>query len=434
MDLRTFLAQLEADGALHHITAPTSPHLEVAQEIASRDGEPLLFESLLGYPDWRLVSGYVAQRAHFARALGCEIPRLVGRMAEALESPQAAPLVEEAPCQEVVVEDVDLTRLPIPRYHTLDGGPYVTAGVIVTQDQKLGRNLAFHRMMLRDERHFTVRVVERRGTDSAWGRAPEGLPVAVCIGLPPQLLLAAAMSPPPGVDESAVAQTLAPTPLVQARTVPLQIPAEAELVLEGVLTHDLDTEGPFPDLTGTMDVVRRQPVLRVDAVTHRYDPIFHALLPAGLEHRNLMGMPREPTIYAAVNRVTRCTGVYITPGGCSWLHAVVQIEPQGPEDARKAITAAFRGHGSLKRVTVVDRDVDIYDPLDVEWAIATRVQARRDLYIFPDEPSSSLDPSALQVPGQKTRSDKVGVDATIPWGEPREGYLRIVYDSDSSVV
>jgi UbiD family decarboxylase len=183
-----------------------------------------------------------------------------------------------------------------------------------------------------------------------------------------------------------------------------------------------------------MDVVRRQPILRVDAVTHRHDPIFHALLPAGLEHRNLMGMPREPTIYAEVNRVTRCTGVYITPGGCSWLHAVVQIEPQGPEDARRAITAAFRGHGSLKRVTVVDRDVDIYDPLDVEWAIATRVQARRDLYIFPDEPSSSLDPSALQVPGEKARSDKVGVDATIPWGEPREGYLRVVYGSDSSVV
>ncbi|MFP4345769.1 MAG: UbiD family decarboxylase [Anaerolineales bacterium] len=429
MDLRTFLAQLEVDGELHHVTAPTSPHLEVARAIASRDGEPLLFESLLGYPGWRLVSGYVAQRAHFARALGCEISALVGRMTEALESPREAPLVQEAPCQEVVEADVDLTRLPIPRYHALDGGPYVTAGVVVTQDPQLGRNLAFHRMMLRDERHFTVRVVERRGTDSAWRGAPEGLPIAVCIGLPPHLLLAAAMSPAPGVDESAVGQALAPTPLVQARTAPLQIPSEAELVLEGVLTHELGTEGPFPDLTGTMDVVRRQPVFRVEAVTHRRDPVFHALLPAGLEHRNLMGMPREPTIYAEVNRVTRCTGVYITPGGCSWLHAVVQIEPQGPEDARKALAAAFRGHGSLKRVTVVDRDVDVYDPLDVEWAVATRVQARRDLYIFPDEPSSSLDPSARQVPGEKARSDKVGVDATIPWGEPREGYLRVIYDS-----
>ncbi|MEA3310165.1 MAG: UbiD family decarboxylase, partial [Chloroflexota bacterium] len=201
----------------------------------------------------------------------------------------------------------------------------------------------------------------------------------------------------------------------------------AELVLEGVLTHELDSEGPFPDLTGTLDGVRQQPVFRVTAVTHRRDPIFHALLPAGLEHRNLMGMPREPTIFAAVNQVVKCTGVAITPGGCSWLHAVVQIAPQGPDDARLAIEAAFRGHSSLKHVVVVDTDVDIYSSQDVEWAIATRFQAGRDLIIFPAQPSSSLDPSAGQVPGEKSRSDKLGLDATILWGAEKEGYVRVSY-------
>ena len=208
---------------------------------------------------------------------------------------------------------------------------------------------------------------------------------------------------------------------------PLAVFAEAEVVLEGILTHELDTEGPFLDLTGTMDGVRQQPVFRVTAITYRRDPIFHALLPAGLEHKNLMGMPRESTIFAEVNKVTRCTGVVITPGGCSWLHAVVQIDKQGPNDGCQAIAAAFRGHGSLKHVVVVDADVDIYDPAAVEWAIATRFQAGRDLLLFPDRPGSSLDPSAQQVPGQKTCSDKVGLDATIPWGEPREGYLRVEY-------
>ena len=427
MDLRAFLAALDAAHALRHITAPTAPRFEVARVIAAQDGEPLLFEELPGYPGWRMVAGYVAQRAYFARAIGCELPELRARMAAALAHPQTPPVVTSAPAQEVVEEQVDLTRLPIPRYHPLDGGPYITSGVTVITDPDLGRNLAFHRMLLRDAQHLVARIVERRGTDTAWRKSPAGLPIAVCLGLPPHVLLAAAMSPALDVDEAAIAQALAPTPLVRALTVPLEIPAEAELVLEGVLTHELDSEGPFPDLTGTLDGVRQQPVFRVTAVTHRRNPIFHALLPAGLEHRNLMGMPREPTIFAAVNQVTKCTGVTITPGGCSWLHAVVQIEPQGPDDARRAIEAAFRGHSSLKHVVVVDTDVNIYRPQDVEWAIATRFQAGRGLYIFPEQPSSSLDPSARQVPGEKSRSDKLGLDATIPWGAEKEGYLRVEY-------
>lgn len=427
MDLRNFLAELDAANELRHIRTPTAPRFEVARAIAAHDGTPLLFESLSGYPGWRMAAGYVAQRAHFARAIDAEPAELIARMAAALAHPVKPPLVTQAPAQEVVESTVELTQLPIPRYHQLDGGPYLTSGVTVISDPDLGRNLAYHRMLLRDERHFVARVVERRGTDTAWRKAPEGLPIAVCIGLPPHLLLAAALSPALDVDEAAIAHALAPTPLVRAKSVPLEVPAEAELVLEGILTHELDSEGPFPDLTGTLDGVRQQPVFRVTAVTHRRDPIFHALLPAGLEHKNLMGMPREPTIFAAVNEVTKCTGVTITPGGCSWLHAVVQIDKQGPHDARLAIEAAFRGHSSLKHVVVVDTDVDIYQPADVEWAIATRFQAGRDLMLFSAQPSSSLDPSARQVPGEKARSDKLGLDATIPWGEQKEGYLRVKY-------
>ena len=205
------------------------------------------------------------------------------------------------------------------------------------------------------------------------------------------------------------------------------MPAEAELILEGRITRTFIDEGPFPDLTGTMDIVRRQPVIEVDRVTRRRDSVFHVLLPGGMEHKNLMGMPREPTIFAAVNEVCRCTGVYITPGGTSWLHAVVQIEKQHAEDGRRAIWAAFRGHTSLKHVVVVDTDVDLYNSADVEWAIATRFQADRDLVILTEQPGSSLDPSATHMPGQKARTAKMGRDATAPLGEARRGYEQVRY-------
>jgi UbiD family decarboxylase len=239
------------------------------------------------------------------------------------------------------------------------------------------------------------------------------------------VLLAAAMSPAQGVDELAIAQALAPTPLVRCVTVDVWVPATCEAVLEGRITTCLGNEGPFIDLTETWDVVRQQPVIEIDCLTHRRNPIYHALLPGALEHKLLMGLPREPTIFQAVSQVARCRGVSITPGGMSWLHAVVQIVKESPDDGRRAIEAAFRGHTSLKHVVVVDEDVDLYDPAAVEWAIATRFQADRDLVVLSDQPSSSLDPSAVlpgrsrtttgAAAGQKARTAKMGLDATIPW-------------------
>jgi 2,5-furandicarboxylate decarboxylase 1 len=427
MDMRTFIAELDAAGELHHIDKRVSPTYEMARILSRHDGQALLFEDLEGYPEWRLASGYVAQRAHFARALGVEVNALIPRIIGAVAHPMQPALIENAPCQEVIETDIDLGRIPIPRYHPLDGGPYITTGVAVIEDPDYGRNLSFHRLMQIGKDRLVGRIVEQRGTDTAWRKLPDGLPMAICIGLPPHILLAAATSPAKGTDELAIAQAMAPAPATKAWSVPLEIPAYAELVLEGVLTHETAPEGPFPDLSGTMDGIRDQPVFRVTAITHRRSPIFQALLPAGLEHKNLMGMPREPTMYAEVNQVTRCTDVRITPGGCSWLHAAIQIEPTGPEDARHAIEAAFRGHSSLKHVVIVDTDVDIHNPSEIEWAIATRFQADRGLVVLEDQPSSSLDPSARQVPGGKTRTAKMGLDATVPWGTSREGYVRVHY-------
>ena len=426
MDVRRFLEWTGDDDALVRIDQSVDPDLELARLMFALDGKPVLFQELSGHPDWRIVSGMCARRETFATALGCSVAELVPRMAEAVEAPQTPPVLDRGPCQ-AAVEPVNLARLPIPRYHPQDGGPYVTAGGSIISDPVLGRNMSFHRLMVLDETRFAARIVEGRGTHTALTRVGGDLPVAIAVGAPVQVLLAAAMSPAKGVDELSIAHALAPTPLVHCQTVDLEVPAGAELVLEGHVTGELADEGPFPDLTGTMDRVRRQPVIEIDHVTHRRDPIFHALLPSGMEHKNLMGMPREPTIFAAVNDVCRCTGVYVTPGGMSWLHAVVQIDKQDDEDGRRAIDAAFRGHTSLKHVVVVDEDVDLYDSGHVEWAIATRFQADRDLVVLRDQPSSSLDPSASQVPGQKARTAKMGLDATIPLGEPRDDYEPVTY-------
>ncbi len=425
MNVREFIARSRRNGQLMEVEQPLDLRFALAREIAAHDGQPLLFHALTGFPGWRVVSGVCGRREHFADALGCAVSDLMHRMAEAAAHPVPPPVSGSGPCREVEAA-VDLTRLPIPRYHPRDGGRYVTAGIAVVEDPDLGRNVAFHRLLVLDERHFAARLVEGRGTHTAWRKVAGDLPVAIAIGNPIQVLLAAAMSPPPGVDEMGIANALAPFTLTRCAN-GLAVPAEAELVLEGRITHTLADEGPFPDLTGTLDKVRRQPVIEIERITHRRDPLFHALLPGGLEHKNLMGMPREPTIFAAVSQVCRCTGVYITPGGGSWLHAVVQIEKRDAADGRRAIEAAFRGHSSLKHVVVVDGDVDIYDSQDVEWAIATRFQADRDLLLFPDRPGSSLDPSARQVPGQKSRTAKMGLDATAPLGAARRGYERVRY-------
>jgi UbiD family decarboxylase len=438
MDLREFLSWVEEAGRLTTISRPVNPNLEMAQVIHALEGRALLFDDPMR-SGWRVATGICARRENFAWALGTDLRGIVTRMVEALISPVRPPLRAHGPCQEVVVRLPDLNTLPLLKHLAGDGGPYITAGVSVIHDPDHGRNISFHRLMQVGPRRFTARIVEGRGTDTAWRKAlaaGQDLPVAICLGVPIHVLLAAALSPAKGEDELSIAQALATTPLVRCVTSDLTVPAECEAVLEGRVTGQLGDEGPFIDLTETWDIVRQQPVIEIDAITHRRRPIYHALLPGGLEHKLLMGLPREPTIFRAVSEVADCLAVSITPGGMSWLHAVVQILKKGPYDGRRAAEAAFRGHTSLKHAVVVDEDVDPFDPSAVEWAVATRFQADRDLLVFENQPSSSLDPSAKLAPGKKARSAKMGLDATIPWTdssgralsrEEREGFRKVPY-------
>jgi len=414
MNVRDFVAQCDN---LIRVDRPVSSHLEAAGVIAALDGSPVFFQNVDG---WQLLSGFCASREQIASCLGVSERELIARLAQAMRSPLPPELVGEAPCQQVHVDSPDLNELPILKHVSEDGGPYITAGVCLIRDPEYGRNACFHRMMVIDKQAMVVRVVEGRGTHTAWSRSDEDLPIAVAIGCPLQVLIAAAMSPAKGVDEMAIANAIAPTPLVPCRAVPLEIPAEAEIVIEGRLTHRMTAEGPFIDLTETWDKVRQQPILEVDCITHRQNPIYHAILPGLSEHKTIMGLPREPGILNALSTVCDVRDLKLTKGGMSWLHAVVQIRKRHPDDALRAIEATMQAHPSVKMVVVVDDDIDISNPHTLEWAIATRVQAGRDLHIYRDMPSSSLDPSAKQTPGKHATADKVGIDATIPWPESED--------------
>jgi 2,5-furandicarboxylate decarboxylase 1 len=416
MNLREFLQAADETGYLLRCEAEVDPYLEIAHLALANDGRPMLFDRVHGSP-FRVVAGVCSDRRYFGLALGVPPEQVIFRLAEALAHPQEPPLVESALCREVIMTDVDLEQIPFLTHYAADGGAYASSAVAFINAPATGRNASYHRLLRLGKDRVAARLVERRGTETAWRDSADGIPVAICIGLPLHVLLAASMAPSPGIDEMTVAQALAPTPVVELES-GIRVPADAEFVMEGRITKTLTDEGPFVDLTGTYDFIRQQPVIEIDRVTHRLDAIYHALLPGRLEHKLLMGMPKEPTIFAEVDKVTRCLNVNITPGGASWLHAVVQIDKDAADAGKQAIAAALRGHGSLKHVWVVDQDINPFDPNDVEWAVATRFQANRGLVVLENQPSSSLDPSAHHAPGQKSRTAKMGIDATVYWDTP----------------
>ena len=426
MRLRRFLDKLEEEGKLTRISREVSHEYEVANVLHANGERPTLFERVSGF-DMPVFGGIVSSRELVAEGLGTTREDILPRLVSALRDPRPPSTVNDAPCQEVVVKEPDLDTLPLLLHLPGDGGRYTTTSICIIKDPDTGRNASYHRLMQRDRDRFTARLIPQRQTRTTWEKATDDIEVAVCLGSSTAMLVAASLGPPSGVDELSVANALEETPVVKCVTKDLDVPAHTEIVLEGRITHDRDDEGPFVDLTETRDIQRQEPVLVVDCITHRRDPLYQCLLPGRLEHKTLMGMPKEPTIYESVSKVTDCRNVFVTPGGGSWLHGVVQVSKRRPDDGVKAIHAAFEGHRSMKHVLVVDADVDIYDPDALEWALATRFQAHRDAVILPDQPSSSLDPSAEHQPGEKARTTKVGLDATIPEGVDPAHYERVRY-------
>jgi UbiD family decarboxylase len=401
MSFRSFLDELRAAELMTTVPEPVSPHLEVTER--AWGAGPIFFDSVEGH---KCCLNILSTRELLARALGIPAQDMV-RHLSGIGYDGAVREVNSSPFQEVVLEP-DLSRLPILTHFQGDGGPYITSAVVVT---KLGEriNACVHRLMVLGKDRLAARLVPGRHTHQLYQAAQaEGreLPVAIAIGVDPVVLIAASTRVPLDQEfQYAAALRGSPVELVHLENgVPVP---HAEIVLEGYITAERAREGPFVDITGTCDLVRQEPVIRLTRMMTRENPIYHGLLPAGGEHKMLMGVPYEPLIYKAVSKVAKVKDVILTEGGCNYFHAAVQIEKETEEDARRAIEAAFQAHGSLKHVLIVDNDIDIYDPRDLEFAVATRMRGDEDIVMHANVRGSTLDPRSVN--GITT---KVGVDAT----------------------
>jgi UbiD family decarboxylase len=372
----------------------------------------------------------VLTRQKLCEAFGVQPGELIDILSWAMENPSEPVLTdaESSPVLENTMVDPDLLGIPIPWHYREDGGRYQSASIIIAQYGGV-RNTSFHRQLVKDESTTCVRLVPRHlrtMVNNAQEKNDE-VPIAVVNGPDPVVLLAAAMSFDEPLDELRVAAALHERLYgSQLEVVELSngvvVPAISEYAMEARITTSTGEEGPYVDITGTVDDIRLEPIIEYDKIHHRDDPIFHALIPAGVEHMTLMGMPRAPTIKTAVSEVVTCTDVYLTDGGSGWLSSVVQIIPEESGDGMKAIKAALDGHKSMKQVIVVDNDIDVTDSSRVEWALMTRWQPDRDTLILSSQKGSSLDPSR----SSDGTTSKIGMDATIDPGIDRSPYESVL--------
>jgi UbiD family decarboxylase len=408
LNFRKWVEKLGTNGELTEAKKPLSTHLQAAAFIKALEPKPTLLH--VEETEIPVAANICASRGLIAEYLNIQPSQIVAKLLAAIEYPTKPQLADRAPCFEISENQVDLNRLPLLFHAEKDGGKYISSAVVIARHPEIGQNVSFHRLMQISKDELAIRIVPRH-LHTFLEKTKGDLPIAICIGNAPSVLLAGACSVELGRDELEIANSLEPLQIAKCTDANCYVPAESEFVLVGRITREMHEEGPFIDLTETYDLVRSQHVVKVDRVYHRERPIYHALVPGGLEHKVLMGTPREPTIYQEVSKVCDCADVFITPGGASWLHAIVKIRKRQEDDGRKAIEAAFRGHASLKHVLIVDEDINPTDPMEVEWAFATRFQGDRGLVIKTGETGSSLDPSADP---QTRKTTKVGFDATKP--------------------
>ena len=417
MSLREFIEVLDRKGEIVHVEKPVSTRFEAAALMKKADPKPILFHEVKEAPGFKLIGNLCADRRILAEALNIPEGEVLRKLAEAMENPRPGEVTENPSFREIVIDDPDLRDLPFLLFGERDGGPYLTAGIVIAHDPEYGYNASYHRLMLIGRNRLAARILPRHLDEFIKRGARKA---AIVIGNHPAFLVAAAVTLKIGVSELDIANALKPMKYAKTSN-GLLVPAESEVVLEGRILDELADEGPFIDITGTYDIVRKQRVIEVERIEMKKNPIFHQILPAGREHKLLMGMPREAAIYREASRISDVVDVRLTEGGCSWLHCAISIRKRSDDEPGKVIEAAFKAHPSLKHVIVVDDDIDLSNPTDIEWAIATRAQLDRDLVIKPNEYGSSLDPSADQV---TRKTCKAGLDATIPMKADRSKFIR----------
>ncbi|MBP3792328.1 MAG: UbiD family decarboxylase [Methanobrevibacter sp.] len=398
------------DENIIEITDELSTEYEISKVLREYPKDTVIVKNVKGY-DMPVVTGICNTRDKIAASINCEVSEITEKIIDAMENPLKVEKFTDF--SEYDNLEIDLDKIPILTHYKRDGGAYITAGVVFARDPKTGiQNASIHRMMVLDNKRLVIRIVPRNLYTYFQNaqEAGEDLQIAIAIGMDPAILLASTTSIPIDYNEMEVANAFKNGELELIKCGDLEVP-QADIILEGKISvTETVAEGPFVDLTDTYDIIRDQPIINLEKMHIKKDnPAYHAIVPAGFEHKLLQGLPQEPRIYKAVkNAVPTVENVVLTEGGCCWLHAVVSINKQTEGDGKNAIMAALSAHPSLKHCVAVDTDVNIFDAEDVEYAIATRVKGDRDIMIVPNVRGSSLDPVA-ESDGTTT---KIGVDAT----------------------
>jgi 2,5-furandicarboxylate decarboxylase 1 len=436
-DFRAALRRMQAAGRLKTLAGEADPDFEIASIMKQLDGtEALLFKTVKNH-NVPVLGNLLCSQANCEAAFGVdykEIRRFVGR---ALGNPIAPQQVRKAPCQEHVhTKDFDISKmLPVLRHADADSGRFITGGIVIVQDPETGvYNASYHRLQLMGPKRTAIKLDYGRHLRAAYERAQKlgkPLPIAVCIGTDLAVHYTAATmgaQMPESADELAIAGGLrgSPLPVVKCVTQDLLIPAGSELVLEGVLQPDVTVrEGPFAEFIGYLSPEGDAPVFDVSALTHRTDPVYLAINGYGRETVMLRKYVMEASLLKALEAaIPIAQDVEMTAGGLHRFIVVIKVKKTSPQHEglqRNAILVAFATLKDLDLAIVVDDDIDIRDPHDVEYALATRMEASRDLFVIP----AARGHEYIR-PGDKGVVAKLGIDATV-LVEERERYARVEF-------
>ena len=437
LSLRDWLDRLAQTDRL----SVTRPGIHLVHELAAvanrLDGKAASFFPHPDGHDGSVVSGLVSDRAWMAEALGVTPAELIRHVQDAAAHPLPWREVADGPAQEVVHSaDIDLLEiLPIPTHNEYDSGPYISAGLLISRDPVSGvQNVTIHRCQVSGPDRIGILLLPRH-TDNFYRKAEaagQPLEVAIVIGVDPATLLASQAIVPLGQDELEIAGALRGQALdvLRCTTNGVRVPAGAEIVIEGrLLPLTREPEGPFGEFPQYYGERADRHVMHVDAVTHRRSPIFHTIVGGGLEHLLLGAIPREATILATLQRnFPNVQDVHLGRGGVMRYHLYIQLRKTQDGEGKNVLLGAFAAHYDIKYAVVVDTDVDIHNPTEVEWALSTRFQADRDVVIISNSQGSKLDPSANNGVGAK-----MGLDATIPVDSPPMKFRRIAVPGQAEV-
>jgi len=435
--LRDWLDHLAARDRLVVLKSNMALKFELAAHAKRFDGMRATVFPKPGNHPIPVVSGLVSDRGWMAEAMGVEPSAMLAHFQEAASHPLPWQEVESAPAQEVTHRvPFDLAKiLPLPTHNEHDGGPYIAAGIMIVRNPKTGKqNVSIHRCQLTGPNRLGVLVLPRHTFTFQRMAEEAGQPLdaAIVIGVDPLTLLASQAIVPIDHDELEIAGALhgRPLPVVKCLTSDIRVPAEAEIVIEGrFLPNVREPEGPFGEFPQTYGTRSNREVMEVVAVTHRKDAIFHTMAGGGLEHLLLGAIPKEATLLTHLRRnFPNVLDVHLSPGGTMRFHLYVKMKKTQEGQGKNVILGAFAGSFDLKHVIVVDEDVDIHNPAEVEWALATRFQADRDLVIVPESQGSKLDPSNRDGVGAK-----MGMDATKPLAAPDMAFKRIHVPGEEAV-